>query len=84
MARLTAVGEVHFRQERKLAATGKLEDQGFGLPGGFALNDNYGFGEKALFFFFNDYEIAPHFMGSTSVEIPYAEIRDLIRPGFPL
>src|ERR1039458_8663615 len=76
MARLTAVGEVHFRQERKLAATGKLEDQGFGFPDGFALNDNYGFGEKALFFLFNDNEIAPHFMGPTLVEIPYAEIRN--------
>jgi hypothetical protein len=85
MARLTAVAQVHFRRERKLAATAKLENEGFDFPGGrFALNDTYGFGEKALLFFFNDYEIAPHGMGTTLVEIPYAEIRDLIRPGFPL
>jgi hypothetical protein len=85
MARLTAIAEVHFRQARKLSETAKLDDEGFGFPGGrFALNDNYGFSEKALLFFFNHYEIAPYAMGSTLVEIPYAEIRDLIRPRFPL
>jgi len=90
MARLTAIAEVHFRQARKLTATAKLDEEGFGgvgfgwPDGRFALNDNYGFGEKALYFFFNDYEIAPHAMGATLVEIPYAEIRDLIRPEFPL
>jgi len=85
MTRLTAIAEAHFRQARNLSATAKLDDEGFGFPGGrFALNDNYGFSEKALLFFFNDYENAPHAMGPTPVEIPYAEIRDLIRPGFPL
>jgi hypothetical protein len=81
-ARLNAIAEVHFRKARKLTATEKLENAGFG---GFELNDNYGFSEKALLFFFNDYELgAAHGMGTTLVEIPYAEIRGLIRPGFPL
>jgi hypothetical protein len=90
MVRLTEIAEVHFRQARKLAATARLDEEGFGglgfgwPDGRFALNGNYGFGEKALYFFFNDYEIAPHAMGTTLVEIPYAEIRDLIRPEFPL
>lgn len=84
-ARLTAIAETHFRQERKLAANAKLEDEGFTFPGGrFALNDNYAFGEKALLFLFNEYEIASYSMGPTLVEIPYSEIRDLIRPEFPL
>jgi uncharacterized protein len=82
LARLTVIAEVHFRKERKLDALAKLENEGFWFPGGrFALNDNYGFGEQALCFFFNAYEIAPYFMGPTLVQIPYAEIRDLIRPG---
>jgi hypothetical protein len=59
MARLNAIAEVHFRQERKLSATGKLVDAVYNFPGGrFALNDNYGFSEKALILF-NQYEIAP-------------------------
>src|ERR1039457_2967929 len=84
MARLTKIAEVHFRQERKLTATAKLED-GFGFPDGrFALNDNYGFGDKALLFSFDDeYEATFKRMGPTLVEIPYAEMRDLIRPGLP-
>jgi hypothetical protein len=85
MARLTAIAEAHFRQERKLDATANLEAEGFTFPGDrFALNDNYGFGEKALLFYFNQGEIAYNYMGPTSVEIPYSEIRDLIRPEFPL
>ena len=85
MARLTAIAEARFRREHKLAATAKPEDAGFTFPGGhFALNDNSGFGEKALLFLFNPYEIAPYSMGTTLVEIPYAEIRGLIRPGFSL
>jgi hypothetical protein len=84
LARLTAIAEVHFREERKLATTAKLGDEGFDFPGGFALNDNYGFSEKALVFAFNPYEIASGGMGATLVEIPYAEIRDLFRPEFPL
>jgi hypothetical protein len=84
LARLTAIAEVHFREERELAPTAKLGDEGFDFPGGFALNDNYGFSEKALVFAFNPYEIASGGMGATLVEIPYAEIRDLIRLEFPL
>jgi hypothetical protein len=85
MARLTEIAEVHFRQGRKLSATGKLADAGFQFSGGrFALNDNYGFGETALLFYYQHYEISYYAMGSTLVEIPYAEIRDLIRPEFPL
>jgi len=81
MARLTAIAEVHFRKDRKLAATVNLEDEGFHFPAGrFALNDNYGFGEKALVFYFNDYEIADYAHGATLLEIPYAELRDLLRP----
>jgi formylglycine-generating enzyme required for sulfatase activity len=81
MARLTAIAEVHFRQVRKLSATGSLDSELYHFRGGrFALNDNYGFGEKALDFYFNTNEIASHALGPTLVEIPYAEIRDLIRP----
>jgi hypothetical protein len=69
LPRLIAIAEVHFRNERKLAATAKLEDEGFNFPGGFALDDNYGFGEKTLVFF-NPYEIAPGSMGPQDVEIP--------------
>ncbi|HMD70333.1 MAG TPA: RsiV family protein [Bryobacteraceae bacterium] len=80
MARLTAIAETHFRKERKLGATGDLE--GFTFPHNrFELNETYGFGEDRLVFFFNRYEIAAYVMGATRIEIPYDEIRDLLRPG---
>jgi hypothetical protein len=85
LPRLTAIAEMHFRKKRGLAATAKLEDEALTFPGGrFALNDNYGFSEKALLFFYNEYEITGYAEGTTLVEIPYAEMRDLICAGFPL
>ena len=78
--KLTAIAETHFRRERKLGATADLE--GFTFPHGrFELNDNYGFGEDRLVFLFNRYEIAPYYLGEIKIEIPYDEIRDLLRPG---
>jgi hypothetical protein len=80
MPKLTAIAETHFRRERKLGATADLE--GFTFPHGrFELNDNYGFGEDRLVFLFNRYEIAPYYLGEIKIEIPYDEIRDLLRPG---
>ena len=61
-----------------------LEDQGLTFPSGhFALNDNYGLGEKTMLFF-NEHEIACLAMGPSFVELPYPETRDLIRPESPL
>jgi Protein of unknown function (DUF3298) len=83
LARLTEIAERHFREERELSPTADLKEAGFEREDGhFHLNENYGFGEKSLTFFYNEYEIAPYSMGSTDVEIPYGEILELLRPGF--
>jgi Tol biopolymer transport system component len=82
MARLMAIAETHFRKERKLSPADDLAQQGFNFPNNrFQLNDNYGVRETALVFFFNPYEVASHAMGWTRIEIPYDEIRYLLRPG---
>ena len=56
-------------------------ENGFNFPSDrFKLNDNYGIGDKALVFHFNTYEIAPGAIGDRKIEIPYAEIRHLLKP----
>lgn len=83
MPRLTQIAEAHFREVRKLAPSADLKEADLVFPDNrFRLNDTYGFTEKSLLFFYNDYEVGPRSNGATKVEIPYTEIRDLLRPGF--
>jgi hypothetical protein len=83
LPRLTEIAERHFRAERELSPTANLKEEGFWWEDGrFHLNDNYGFGENSITFFYNQYEVAPYAMGPTEVEIPYSEILDLLRPEF--
>jgi Protein of unknown function (DUF3298) len=83
MPRLTHIAEAHFREVRKLAPSADLKEADLDFPDNrFRLNDTYGFTEKSLLFFYNDYEVGPRSNGATKVEIPYTEIRDLLRPGF--
>jgi hypothetical protein len=82
MPRLTQIVEAHFREVRKLAPSADLKEADLYFPDNqFRLNDTYGFTEKSLLFFYNDYEVGPRSNGATEVEIPYTEIRDLLRPG---
>jgi hypothetical protein len=83
LPRLTEIAERRFRAERDLSPTADLKEEGFWWKDGrFHLNENYGFGETSLTFFYNQYEVAPYSMGVTEVEIPYAEILELLRPEF--
>jgi hypothetical protein len=82
LEQLTVLAESHFRQDYKLSATESLSEIGFRFPNDqFRLNDNYGIGDSGLVFHFNTYEIGPGAMGETEVEIPYAEMRQLLKPG---
>jgi hypothetical protein len=82
LARLTSLVESHFREGHKLSATESLSEAGFNFPSDrFRLNDNYGFGDKVMVFHFNTYEIAAGAIGDTEIEIPYADMRHLLKPG---
>ena len=81
MPALTVNAEKYFRKEKELGPNDDLS--GFAFPHGhFELNDNYGIGDKSLLFCFNEYEIDSSMAGPTRLDIPYSEIRDLLRPDF--
>ena len=83
LPRLTAIAEMYFRKIRKLTPTESLTEAGFDFPGDrFQLNNNFGVSEKELFFHFDTYEVGPRTTGETTIAIPLAEIRDLLRPEF--
>jgi hypothetical protein len=83
MPQLTAIAEAYFRKARQLTPTANLKEAGFDFPGGrFQLNGNFGLSEASLFFNYNLSEIGPYSMGETTIEIPLAEVRALLRPEY--
>jgi len=81
--RLTAISERYFRKERELSPNADLKAAGFWWPDGrFHLNENFGIQDQSLVFFYNQYEIASYADGPTEIEIPFREIRELLRPEY--
>jgi hypothetical protein len=68
---LRQIAERHFRNVENLSDTTSLATI-------FVLNDNFGFTENNLMFYYNEYEIKPYVKGSTTVEIPYTEIVEIL------
>jgi hypothetical protein len=82
MPQLESIAEARFRRDHGLSSAQRLSEAGYNFAGDrFHLNDNYSFGESALVFVFNTYEIAAGAMGPTELTIPYAEITQILRPG---
>jgi hypothetical protein len=83
--KLESLAEGIFRRENKLSPGASLSENGYSFPGDkFKLNDNFGFGEHALVFLFNTYEIGAGAKPATEVRIDYGFVRDLLKPDLPL
>lgn len=77
---LRQAGNKIFRQVRALADTASLSQNAFEFPSDqFELNQNYGFKQEGIVFFYNSYEIAPYAAGPTEVLIPYEELKEWMR-----
>lgn len=82
---LAAIGERAFRRVRKLPDDRPINDAGFWFEGGeFRLTDNVAVTRDGLLFYFNDYEVGPHALGSTQFVLPWQDVRPLVQPDGPL
>lgn len=80
MAKLTLAAEKRFRAERQIDEGAKLSDAGFTFDGDrFALSRTWGARAEGLVIHYNDYEIAPHAVGPTTIVLPWSGIRTLIK-----
>jgi hypothetical protein len=80
LAKLASVAEANFRQEYKLSSTESLSERSYSFPSDrFRLNENFGIGERELVFFFNTYEIGPGAMGAAKIEMPYQQLKGLLK-----
>jgi len=75
---LTKMAEQQFRKMENLADTVSLEKDFFFEHGIFALNDNFGLTKDGLLFYYNEYEIKPYSEGSTTIKLPYADLKDFL------
>lgn len=76
---LTHLGENAFRKAKKLGSDASYESEGYWFEDDqFELTDNFAFTEKGLWFYYNDYEIAPYSMGHSEFILPYSIIMHLI------
>ena len=79
---LNAIGERRFRKLEGLSRQASLKDAGFSFPDDhFELPENFSIGADGLTFCFDTQEIAStHAAEGTKLFLPYAEIRNLLRP----
>ena len=78
--KLTNIAEKIFRQQEKLSDTATLKDNYFFNNGTFALNNNFLITPTGLIFLYNEYEIKSFAAGITQLDIPYEQIKLLLRP----
>ena len=77
---LNQIAETIFRKDEKLTPTAPLSPDYFFDKGKFKLNNNFMITPLGLRFLYNEYEIKPYSAGQTGLNIPYSEIRSLLRP----
>lgn len=71
--------ESEFRKETNLAGDSSLVDSPYEFSSGnFELPENFSIGRNGISFYYNPYDLGPYALGSTSFEIPYKELLDII------
>jgi hypothetical protein len=81
MGKLTAIAEKVFRTQEKLSANQSLKDGYFFENDTFKLNDNFTVTDQGLLFLYNPYEIKAYAFGITKLLIPFADLKDVAKPG---
>lgn len=76
--RLKEIAEKHFRKKENLKETDSFGSGYFFDNNQFTLADNYGLTKEGLLFHYNIYEIKAYSEGSTTIIVPYKELKGLM------
>ncbi len=76
---LTGIAEKIFRKQEDLSDTSSLTNYFFN-NGKFALSNNFLITQAGITFLYNEYEVKPYTEGSTQIDIPYSQIKLLLKP----
>lgn len=79
--KLLTIAEAKFRKQENLKPADKLtEENGYFFENGkFLLNDNFMLTEKGIKFLYNVYEVKPYAAGLTELEIPYEDLKGILK-----
>ncbi|QNK63324.1 DUF3298 domain-containing protein [Pedobacter sp. PAMC26386] len=80
MPKLRAVAEKIFRKNEKLSATASLSEGYFFANNVFTLAETFTVTKEGLKFLYNPYEIKAYAAGTTTLIIPFTEIKDILKP----
>jgi len=81
--KLNTLVEKKFREVRGLKPDENLNEAGYQFADNkFRVNNNLGFTNEGIVLFYNAYEVAPYYMGSTKVNITYRELEGLLKKEF--
>ena len=79
--KLLIMAETIFRKQEKLKPADKLTDENgyFFEKGRFILNDNFTLTQTGIKFLYNVYEIKAYAAGITELEIPYSDLKEILK-----
>ncbi len=80
IVKLTSLGEPLFRSAKEIEPGKNLTDAGYWFANDhFALNNNFYIHDEGITFFYNNYEVGPYVVGSTTFTIPAKDILPLVK-----
>jgi hypothetical protein len=79
--KLLTIAEAKFRSQERLKPADKLTDENgyFFEKGRFILNDNFTLTQTGIKFLYNVYEIKSYAAGITELEIPYSDLKEILK-----
>lgn len=78
--KLTALGETLFKLEKGIAPNQTFDDAGYWFANNrFLLNHNFFIHDEGITFYYNNYEVGPYVVGSTTITIPAKNIVPLLK-----
>lgn len=76
--RLKTIAEHYFKEHENLSQNQPYNEEYFFEEGQFVLADNFGFTKEGIVFHYNPYEIKSYAQGSTTIVIPYEELKNIL------
>lgn len=71
-------------EEKEVKDISQLESMGYNAIEDIVPNENFTIDDKGITYYFNEYEIAAYFVGTTEVFIPYGELKNYINKDSPI
>jgi hypothetical protein len=79
--RLNKLIDSRYREMKGLTAADRLDgEKGMLFDNVVEFNGNFALTGQGVSFFYNNYEIAPYAVGSTTIELPYGDLENILKP----